>query len=146
MIQFEHIESLYLLGLIPILILAIFLYSRWRKKNLLKFSTANLHKQINNKRSSFRINLKHTLQVFSIIFLIIGISNPKIGSEIKEEEYEGIEIIIALDVSNSMLCEDIRITMLIPWDATCVLCSTCFETVSGQQSEFLVSARTGRPC
>ena len=108
MIKFGNIEYLYLLGIIPILILLIFFYIKWQKHNLLKFSTLNLQEKLSDNISIIRKNTKYTFKILSILFLTIGLSNPKTGSEMKEIKRKGIEIIIALDVSNSMLCEDIK--------------------------------------
>jgi Ca-activated chloride channel family protein len=52
--------------------------------------------------------LKYILRILAVFFLILGLSNPKIGTNLKEVKRDGIEIIIALDLSNSMLCEDIK--------------------------------------
>ena len=108
MIKFGQIEYLYLLACIPILILLLLFYTRWQNKNLSRFSTPNLRNELSLNKSYVRRNIKYILRVSSILFLIIGISNPKIGTNIKEIKRKGIEIVIALDVSNSMLCEDIK--------------------------------------
>ena len=110
MITFAHIEYLFLLSLIPVLILFIFLYLKWKREVSLKFNTTNLENKLHYNRSKRRVKWKYTLQILAIIFLILGLSNPKIGTnlELVEVNREGIEMIIALDVSNSMLCEDIE--------------------------------------
>ena len=107
-VKFTHVEYLYFLGIIPILILCFFIYRKWQQRSLLKFCTVNLKKNNHKNISSLKQNIKDTLKILSILFLIIGLSNPKIGSNKLEVKREGIEIIIALDISNSMLCEDIK--------------------------------------
>ena len=108
MIKFGHIEYLLLLFLIPIILMLIFWYKKWQKKNRLKFYSRNLEKSIIKNKSLIRERLKYTFQVLGILFLIIGLSNPKVGTKLEEVKREGIEMVIALDLSNSMLCEDIK--------------------------------------
>jgi len=108
MIKFGHIEYLFLLGLIPVLILFIFLFRRWKRKTTLKFTSENLQNKLYTRKSNIRENLKYILQILSVFFLILGLSNPKIGTNLEEVKRDGIEMIIALDLSNSMLCEDIK--------------------------------------
>ena len=108
MIKFGHIEYLFLLGLIPVLVLFIFLFNRWRKKTLLKFTTKNLEEELYLRKSNIREKSKYTLRILAVLFLILGLSNPKIGTNLKEVKRDGIEMVIALDLSNSMLCEDIK--------------------------------------
>jgi len=108
MIQFEHIEHLYYLFLIPFITILYYINNNWIKRNRLKFSSQNLLNKLIKNNSIQRKKIKNILQLIAITSLIIGISNPKIGTNIEEIKREGIEIIIALDLSNSMLCEDIK--------------------------------------
>ena len=108
MIKFGQIEYLFLLGLIPVLVLCIFLFIRWRRQTLLKFTTENLENKLYMRKSDIREKWKYTLRILSVLFLILGMSNPKIGTNLEEVKRDGIEMIIALDLSNSMLCEDIK--------------------------------------
>jgi Ca-activated chloride channel family protein len=108
MIKFGHIEYLFLLGLIPVLVLFIFLFNRWRKETLFKFTTKNLEDKLYVRKSDIREKWKYTLQILAVLFLILGLTNPQIGTNLKEVKRDGIEMVIALDLSNSMLCEDIE--------------------------------------
>ena len=108
MIKFGHIEYLFLLGIIPILVLLLFLFIKWRNKAQIRYSSSNIKLNINNKNIQLRRKIKYTLQFLTIFFLIIAITNPKIGTKLKEVKRDGIEIIIAIDLSKSMLCEDIK--------------------------------------
>ena len=108
MIKFGHIEYLFLIGLIPILILFIFLFRRWQRKTALKFTTENLQNNLYLRKSDIREKWKYTLQILAVLFLILGLSNPQIGANLQEVKRDGIEMVIALDLSNSMLCEDIE--------------------------------------
>ena len=108
MIKFGNTDNFYLLILIPILLLFLLLFLKWRKKNLLNFSSKNLEENTLKNKSVFREKLKYLFQFTGILFLIIGLTNPQIGTNLEEVKREGIEIVIAIDLSNSMLCEDIK--------------------------------------
>ena len=108
MIKFGNTDNFYLLIFIPILSLFLLLFLKWRKKNLLKFSSKNLQENTLKNKSVFREKLKYLFQFLGILFLIIGLTNPQIGTNLEEVKREGIEIVIAIDLSNSMLCEDIK--------------------------------------
>ena len=59
--------------------------------------------------ASFRkLRLKFFLFCLSIIFIIIGLANPQIGSKMEEVKREGVDLMIAIDLSNSMLAEDLQ--------------------------------------
>jgi Ca-activated chloride channel family protein len=58
--------------------------------------------------SKFRKNLKFILMLLAALFLILAIAGPQFGSKLTEVKREGVEIIVALDISNSMLAEDVK--------------------------------------
>ena len=58
-------------------------------------------------RSRFKIYFKFIILIMSLIFLVIGLINPKIGTELETVKREGVDIVFAIDVSKSMLAEDI---------------------------------------
>lgn len=107
MFKFGHPDYLYaLFAVIPFT--AFFLLSSYmRKRNLRKFGEANLVMALIPDYSQWRVNTKFILITLSYIFLIIGLSDPKIGSKLDQIKRKGVEIVIALDVSNSMLAEDV---------------------------------------
>jgi len=69
--------------------------------------------QISPNRSNFKLNLKLILELFIILFLCIALANPKIGTELKSINREGVDIVFAIDVSKSMLAEDIAPNRLV---------------------------------
>ena len=107
-IKFEHIEYLYMLFSIPVILIIIITYIRWQKKKSAIFSDELLIKELTKSKSIRRRNIKYAITILVLCFVILGLSNPKIGSELKEVKREGIEIVIAMDLSTSMLCEDIK--------------------------------------
>lgn len=108
MLRYEHIEYLNLLFTIPLLLIAIMIFGNWRKKALETFGDNELVNRLMITFSKKRKNIKNLLFILMLIFLIIGISNPQIGTKIEEVKREGVDLIIAIDLSNSMMAEDIK--------------------------------------
>tara|TARA_S200000501_G_scaffold31145_1_gene26206 strand:+ start:1883 stop:2923 length:1041 start_codon:yes stop_codon:yes gene_type:complete len=107
MYLFDSPNFLYLAILIPILIIINLLYMSWRKKVQKSYSDTELLNHISPNRSNFKLNLKLVLESFAILFLIVALANPKIGTELKSINREGVDIVFAIDVSKSMLAEDV---------------------------------------
>jgi len=108
MYRFDHIEYLYGLGLIPVLILLFVLTRIWRKSALKKLGDMEILSQMMPSVSSVKPTLRFILFLLAITFLIFGLVNPQIGSKLEEIKREGSDIIICLDVSNSMKAEDFK--------------------------------------
>ena len=107
MYQFDNPNFLYLTLIIPFLILINFLYMSWRKKIQDSYSDSELLEIISPNRSNFKLNLKLILECLAILLLSIGLANPKIGTELNSINREGVDIVFAIDVSKSMLAEDV---------------------------------------
>jgi Ca-activated chloride channel family protein len=108
MFEFEHIKYLYLLLVIPLL-LGVFLFRLWnRMRNLKKFGNTELVISLIPDYSSFRIKLKFLLQMLAVAVLIMAIAGPRAGSKLTKVKRKGMDIMVALDVSNSMMAEDIK--------------------------------------
>ena len=107
MYLFDSPNFLYLAILIPILMIINLLYMSWRKKVQKSYSDIELLNHISPNRSNFKLNLKLVLESFAILFLIVALANPKIGTELKSINREGVDIVFAIDVSKSMLAEDV---------------------------------------
>lgn len=108
MFRFEHTEYLWLLVLIPVLIGIYLIVVIVKKRNLKSFGEPSLVKQLVLDLSTFRYNLKFLLMTFATILLIIALAGPQFGSKLIDVKQKGMEIMIALDVSNSMMAEDIK--------------------------------------
>lgn len=106
--RFSHPELLYLLLLIPLLVLVFLIFSRMQRNNRRKFGDIRLVSQLMPELSVGRPVLKFVILMHVLAFAVIGISGPQFGSKLEEVKREGVEIVIALDVSNSMLAEDIK--------------------------------------
>ena len=108
MFRFEEPTYLYLLLLLPLLA-ALFLYSNYRRRRAIKkFGDPELMAQLRPDASKYRPDVK-----FWIVFVAIGLfavllARPQFGSRLETVKRQGIEVIIALDISNSMLAEDVQ--------------------------------------
>src|SRR6056297_961885 len=108
MFRFENQEMLYLLLAIPALFL-LFWYNRKRWKNrLMKFGDINLMKRLLVNYSSERPWWKFGISMLALAMLILALANPQFGSKLKEVKKEGVEIMVALDVSKSMKARDVK--------------------------------------
>jgi Ca-activated chloride channel family protein len=108
MFRFENSEFLWGLLIIPVLAL-LFIWSRIaRKKALKRFGNAEIVKQLMPFSSKGRPVFKFIVLMLALAFIITGTARPQFGSKLQKVKREGIELIIALDVSNSMMAEDIQ--------------------------------------
>ncbi len=73
-----------------------------------EFANPVMHKILIPLKSIAKLNLKFILKIFAILFLIIGLANPQVGTKIEEVKQVGIDVFILLDVSLSMKAEDIK--------------------------------------
>lgn len=108
MIQFERPDILYLLILIPIFLLWFLILQRQKRNRMKLFGDNDLLSVLMPNKSKRRPNIKLLFLSIAFIFFIVGLANPQIGSKLEEMKRQGVEIVIALDVSNSMMAEDIK--------------------------------------
>lgn len=108
MVRFEHIEFLYGLMLVPLL-WGLFLLHRYLwKRRLRQLGESQLVYNLIPLFSGARLKYRFWLLMGAISMLLVALANPQTGSTLEKVERKGIEIMIALDVSNSMLAEDIQ--------------------------------------
>jgi Ca-activated chloride channel family protein len=108
MFRFANSSLLNLLFLLPVLIVIYIILQYLHKKLLLRFAESEFLITLMPLRSQVRNNLKFIIFLLAITFLIIAIARPQFGSKLEQIKREGIEMIIALDVSRSMMAEDIK--------------------------------------
>ncbi|MFH6934331.1 VWA domain-containing protein [Flavobacterium sp. FlaQc-30] len=105
--ELDEKKYLYLLLLLPI-VACIFLFNMyWKRKKQLEFGDLEMVKKLSPERSVFKPILKISILLLALAFLIIGLVNPKIGTKMETVKREGIDIVFAVDVSKSMLAEDV---------------------------------------
>ena len=107
MFRFESPIFLYLLLLIPVLFVIRLMAIRQRRKKLRKFGDPVLLKELMPDVSRFRPSVKFWLALAALALLIVMLARPQMGTKISHEKRHGIETIITMDISNSMLAEDV---------------------------------------
>ena len=107
MFRFAHPIYLYLLILIPLFTL-LFVWLRYRRKqDLRRFGDLGLLSHLMPEVSAARPVVKFTLMMLALALIIFVMARPQYGMRNEEYKRSGIEAVIAVDVSNSMLCEDV---------------------------------------
>lgn len=108
MFRFEEPSYLYFLLLLPLL-LVFYLYSNYhRRKAIRKFGDPELLKQLMPAASKYRPDVKFSLVLVAIGLFAVLLARPQFGSKLETVKRQGVEVIIALDISNSMLAEDVQ--------------------------------------
>jgi Ca-activated chloride channel family protein len=108
MIQIAQIDYVWMLLLIPVLVVGYALFVRSKRKALSRFGDVQLMQPLMPLVSKRRGWLKIILLCLALFFFTLGLMRPQIGATVREVKSRGVEVIIALDVSNSMLAEDFR--------------------------------------
>ena len=103
---FAESGYLFLLLLIPLFIIVQTLVLRFRRRRLEKFGDEALVKNLMPSYSKAKVWLKLSFFLLAFFFFVVGISRPQMGAILKEHKTRGAEVMIVLDVSNSMLAED----------------------------------------
>ena len=106
--RFANPDFLYLLLLLPVMIMLYLISSVRRKRSIRKLGEQKLVRDLLPELSEIRPLVKFMLMMIVLVSTIIALARPQFGSKIEDVKKEGVEVIIALDVSNSMLAEDIQ--------------------------------------
>ncbi len=107
MFRFEHPEFLYALALLPLLVLFFSAMLIARRRAIRRFGTTTLMLRLMPERSPYKHIYKFVLLCIGLFLLIIGLSNPQWGSRQEEVKRRSVDVFIALDISQSMLAQDI---------------------------------------
>jgi Ca-activated chloride channel family protein len=107
MYQIEEPTYFYYLAIIPVIIILFLLAFWWKKRTQKKFTDSLLLDKLAPNTSTFKSVLKMIFLAIGIGFLVISLVNPKMGTKLKTVKREGVDVVFALDVSKSMLTEDI---------------------------------------
>ncbi len=106
MINFAQPYYLILLLLVPLFFVFYAVMRHFRKRRMAKLGDRALVKELMPSVSASKGWVRVTLFALAFFFFAIGLSRPQIGAKLKERNIKGVEIMIALDVSNSMMAED----------------------------------------
>jgi Ca-activated chloride channel family protein len=108
MFRFEHGYYLYLLTLLVVFTI-FFIYNKIkRKRQLESFGDPNLVNRLLPDASKYKNLLKFVLFALGFAILVLGIANPQIGTKLIEAKRQGVDVVVALDISNSMKAEDAK--------------------------------------
>lgn len=107
MFRFEHPYYLYILLVIPVLITGQIIYESWKRKRFHAQFDESISIKLIPTWSRIKVWLKLSIYTLAFSSLVIGIANPQSGSKLEEVKRKGVDIMIALDISNSMLAEDL---------------------------------------
>ena len=106
MFRFANAEYLYLLILIPLLVALLGVASLRRRHLLQRFGNIEIIKTLIPDFSQARLRLKVAIYLVALSLLIVAAARPQLGSKLREEKAKGVEMMLVVDVSNSMLAED----------------------------------------
>jgi len=107
MYQLEETVYFYLILVIPIILFGFLVLKRWKTIIQKKYISKELLETLSPDISSFKPKVKLLFLILSFLFISIGLVNPKIGTQLKTVKREGVDIVFAIDVSKSMLAEDV---------------------------------------
>src|SRR5688572_10139899 len=108
MFRIANPEYLYLYALLPVFVLLFILLRRWKRRSMRKLGDQPVILRLFSNVSSSKPYLKFTFLMLAFCSLVFALARPQLGSKLEEVKREGVDVVIALDVSNSMNAEDIR--------------------------------------
>lgn len=106
MFRFAVPEYLYLLLLLPLVVMAFVMYRRAQKRRLKRFGDLEVIGQLMPEASPKRMRNKFLLMTGALFLMIFALAQPQFGAKLREVKREGVEIMLVVDVSNSMMAED----------------------------------------
>lgn len=107
MYELEEPKYLYLLAAIPLLVLLFLFNLWWKRRKQREFGNLQLVKKLSAESSVFKPALKLAFVALAIAGIVLALVNPKIGTRTEKVKREGVDIVFAIDVSKSMLAEDV---------------------------------------
>jgi Ca-activated chloride channel family protein len=137
MIKFANIEYFWFL-LIALLFLVMYIYyNAWRRRASHRFGSKKQLDKLMPEVSSRKPIYKFILILLSLVFLVIGLVDPQVGSKLEKVKREGIDLMLVLDVSNSMMAEDIKPNRL---ERSKMAISTLIDKLSGDRIGIIIFA------
>ena len=107
MFRFAEPEYLYLLLVVPLLTLIFVFYKIRKRKNIAAFGDPDLLEGLMPNVSTVRPTVKFIMQMVVLMLLVVVLARPQFGTKAEEVKRQGIEVMIALDISNSMMATDV---------------------------------------
>ena len=106
MFRFANPQYLWLLVVLPVMVSLFWLAARSRRKRIARFGHPDVLQELMPEVSTGRVTLRFLLLLGAVLCLILAAARPQFGSKLREEKTQGIEMMLVVDVSNSMLAED----------------------------------------
>ena len=107
MFRFANIEMLWWLVTIPVFVIGYVVYTHRKRRQLTEFGDSELMTQLMPDASKSRPVVKFGILMFALALLIVAVARPQYGQKEKSVKRQGCEVMVALDISNSMLAEDV---------------------------------------
>ena len=105
--ELDEKKYLYLFFIVPIVVLVFLINLYWKRKKQREFGDLEMVRRLSPESSTFKPVLKLGILLLTLVGLVLGLVNPKIGTKMETVKREGIDIVFAMDVSKSMLAEDV---------------------------------------
>ena len=105
--RFAHPQMLWLLLAVVLYIVLYALSRRLSRRALKRFGDLALLRPLMPDVSEAKLRLKFVLQMLAVVFLIVALARPQFGSKLQTVKKQGVEVMVCLDISNSMLAEDV---------------------------------------
>lgn len=137
MFRFGEPLYLYLLIVIPVLVIFYFYSNYRRKKRLRKYGDMRLLQFLMPEVSKYRPDVKFWLTLAALMLLIFTLAQPQFGSKMETVKRKGIETVVALDISNSMLAQDVSPSRL---DKSKKMISRLMDTFDNDKVAMIVFA------
>lgn len=106
MFRFAHPQLLWLLLLVPAMAVLFAVAARNRRRRLARFGNPAVLRLLMPDASSARVRFKFVLFCTAVVLVVLAVARPQLGSKLREQTSQGIEMMLVVDVSNSMLAED----------------------------------------
>lgn len=106
MFRFANPQYLWLLWLLPLLVALFWVAARSRRKRLERFGHLDVLRELMPDVSTGRVKFKFILFCTAMMLLILAAARPQFGSKLREQKSQGVEMMLVVDISNSMLAED----------------------------------------
>lgn len=105
--EFDEPKYFYFLALLPVVLLLFLVNLYWQRKKQREFADVDLLQHLSPEKSTFKPVLKLIVVLLGLAALVVALVNPKIGTKMETVKRQGVDIVFAVDVSKSMLAEDL---------------------------------------